>query len=565
MDRRLHLLIWLLPALAACTPAVNPMTRVTSWHYTSEEVAGAAADVDLSAWTEAAPWQLPQGEGVLWLRTEIELPRTTTPQAVMVSMLAAHEVYWDGQLLGRSGKVGLQASSEVPGRIRELHPLPAQLAGSGKHQIALRLSTWRAGFLPANRFYGVVVGDQRALAEGPLRAALWPAACSGALVIGGLFFLSLGLADRQRSADRLFGLLCLSAAAQAGAESVRLWLDYPYDWHFARLLAIFAFAWLTGTLLVLFVSRITNTARPGRWVALAAASSLLTALLLAGWDPKTLAVLVIHLVIAFGLALVGIRRRSRGALLIATGIAACLALFLSNPLGFLDLPLFVGEGLLVLALAIAHSLQSRQQRRAHDEAQLTAVRLELELLKRYLNPHSLMNSLNSLAEVFESEPERAGSAIEALAHEVRTLGRMADQRFVTVAEELALCRAHLEVMGLRHDRRFELEAEVEGDRRIPPAIFHTLVENALTHGAAAVARRPLRLSQALQGPDLVYRFEAPTAPPASPTAPPGGGLRYIEARLGESYGERWNLHHGEARPTAEIPTWITTITVPATP
>ena len=52
-------------------------------------------------------------------------------------------------------------------------------------------------------------------------------------------------------------------------------------------------------------------------------------------------------------------------------------------------------------------------------------------------------------------------------------------------EELSMCRAHLQIMGFRKHACFELKTEgIEGTEKIPPAIFHTLIENGLTHGYA---------------------------------------------------------------------------------
>ena len=87
---------------------------------------------------------------------------------------------------------------------------------------------------------------------------------------------------------------------------------------------------------------------------------------------------------------------------------------------------------------------------------------------------------------------------------------------------------------------------------VPPAVFHTLVENAMTHGASGT----LRLSSTRDGNRVRYVFEAP-APHDDETPQPGGGTRYIEARLREAWGNAWSFRQGRSgeiwRAELEVP------------
>jgi LytS/YehU family sensor histidine kinase len=117
---------------------------------------------------------------------------------------------------------------------------------------------------------------------------------------------------------------------------------------------------------------------------------------------------------------------------------------------------------------------------------------------------------------------------------------MSTQRLVTAADELRLCRSHLANMSLRKDVAYELEVDgVAGEREVPPAVFHTLVENAITHGADA-KRVTMRLSASTSGDRVRYVFESPAGDDEEASTA-GTGTRYIEARLREVWGSAWTF------------------------
>ncbi|MEL6968588.1 MAG: hypothetical protein AAFO02_00355 [Bacteroidota bacterium] len=48
-----------------------------------------------------------------------------------------------------------------------------------------------------------------------------------------------------------------------------------------------------------------------------------------------------------------------------------------------------------------------------------------------------------------------------------------------------LGRKYLAIMGFRREAKFQLLTDgISGEEQIPPAVFHTLIENGLTHGFA---------------------------------------------------------------------------------
>jgi LytS/YehU family sensor histidine kinase len=191
----------------------------------------------------------------------------------------------------------------------------------------------------------------------------------------------------------------------------------------------------------------------------------------------------------------------------------------------------------------AFALQLRRERREARQARLTAARLEIELLKKSVQPHFLMNTLTALAQTVEENPARAVKLIEDLADEFRRLAAMAGEKQIPLARELDLCRAHLGVMRARTDVEWKLDAEgVDETAAVPPALFLTLIENGFSHQRARKGANTFTL-RAAAGPNGVrYTFRSPGTITATPGRAEGGtGLRYVRARLEESFPGAWQL------------------------
>jgi LytS/YehU family sensor histidine kinase len=136
--------------------------------------------------------------------------------------------------------------------------------------------------------------------------------------------------------------------------------------------------------------------------------------------------------------------------------------------------------------------------------------------------------------------------IDDLAAEFRSLARFSGEKQVLIGEELALCRAHLGVMSARTDLVWTLEAEgIDEAASVPPALFLTLIENGFTHqrhrkGATTFTLRAERI-----GDGVRYVFVSPGIISAEIARAGGGtGLRYVCARLEESFHDAWKLTQG---------------------
>jgi hypothetical protein len=242
------------------------------------------------------------------------------------------------------------------------------------------------------------------------------------------------------------------------------------------------------------------------------------------------------------------RRRSISAGLAAACLALSLGLYARNPIDFARTHLLVT--LLPTLLGFMGSLATmvRRERRAMHEAKLTAARLEIDLLKKSLQPHFLMNTLTTLAQVVEEEPKVAVRLIDDLAVEFRSLAAIAGLKRIPLARELELCEAHLRVMTVRTEKPWRLETTgVDPTANVPPALFLTLIENGFSHQRAQDGATTFKLRAEAAGPGVRYTFFSPGSVSRAPEGrrQAGMGLRYVRIRLEEGWPARWHLAQRE--------------------
>jgi signal transduction histidine kinase len=124
------------------------------------------------------------------------------------------------------------------------------------------------------------------------------------------------------------------------------------------------------------------------------------------------------------------------------------------------------------------------QVREHELRQLAAS-AQLAALRAQIHPHFLFNSLNSIAQLITTDPEKAEACVERLAEIFRYMLRGSSGEFVPLAEELKFVEAYLEIEKARFGDEIDVQERVDDNVRhvlLPSLILQPLVENAVKHG-----------------------------------------------------------------------------------
>ena len=141
----------------------------------------------------------------------------------------------------------------------------------------------------------------------------------------------------------------------------------------------------------------------------------------------------------------------------------------------------------LLALIGYHQYWQRVLSLQHRERELVelAATAQLAALRAQINPHFLFNSLNSIAQLIRTDPDRAEACVERLAEMFRYVLRHREEDFVPLADELEMACAYLDIERARFGDRLHVETHIDSPslrHLIPSLVLQPLVENAVKHG-----------------------------------------------------------------------------------
>jgi hypothetical protein len=505
-----------------------------------DDPAWSAPAFDDSGWQEMHWSAIDPQQRLLWVRVHVSLPAidlAAGPTNLNVSALASYEAYWNGARIAHNGMPAADKQHETPGLIDTQFQIPPQLLRPGDNVLALRMSSFHARRMLAMPMQYLALERGRDVHLFLVLSRLPVVAASGALLLGMLYFGAMYVSDRRDRGSALLSLLSLSVLGQLGAEMARLF-GFEYPWQILRLEAILGFAALSGILLVLYVLQRFARLRRGPVITILLGVMIPGIALTPGFDGKTAVATLVPMLFALVAAGTGVAARVPGARGVGVAIVLVLGSFALAPARFLDETYYLAATAFLLFLFAQQVMALRRAQTGREAAQLHSVRLELELLKRQIHPHFLMNTLTALSELIESDPKAGVAMIEALGDEMRALALASGESTISMAAELELCRAHLKVMGFRKEQAFTLVASnVNLEARVPPGVFHTLIENAFSHNDLSNGAEFVLEEAAGADGRRVYRLRSPLTV-ASAGTEDGQGHAYVRARLREAFGDR---------------------------
>ncbi len=270
---------------------------------------------------------------------------------------------------------------------------------------------------------------------------------------------------------------------------------------------------------------------------------LATAITLPGFDARSAAVLLLSLLASAALLLRAQGEAGERWPILALALAGIMALLVASG-AFLDGPYFLLLAVLMGFLLLRHAAHLGALDQHNALLREERARLALQLLQRGIQPHWLMNTLTCLQELIEQAPPRASRLVQSLAEQFDHLRESSQRPLVSLQDELALCRNHLDIVSLALDRPLTLQVEGENVAlSLPPGVLHAQIENALTHaGAQACAEQPFQLR--IHRHMHAYILDLHCARGNGMHRGSGTGTRYIEASLAAAYPAGWRFSQG---------------------
>lgn len=486
---------------------------------------------------------VPQGQ-VFWSRTKIDIlkaPASLEPYGLRLEVYAEYEVFWDGVLIGKNGNPGQEAILPPEGELWTTFSIPTHLAHEGEHVMALRLSNY---YFPDHvGIYDLKIDNYHDLLTERLLQNSYMHVFAGAFLVASLYFLFLFLGNKKEYPALIFSISCFLFFCLTMTHFVRTTLPIHYSLHVIRLEIITSLMFGISLLIPLYFS--IQFPYPKSKIFMGVYTGILIYIFISKhhfFDFTILSMVICLWVFSFGIAAFGIYKKTKGALLVLLTLLLCL--FIGYSVSF-NIGLFTGFSLVLLNMLYLLSLRIKEQRLAYENSLVQSTRLRLELLKKNIQPHFLMNTLTSLIDWIEEAPKKGVLFIEALVKEFDLLNQIENQTLIPITQEIELCRAHLEIMEYRKEVSYIWEEEgIDPGQKIPPGILHTLLENGITHSVPSEGNRiTFKLIFESNSDYKCYSFLTFAIPVGQEEkkGKDGTGLRYIKARLTESYQERWEL------------------------
>lgn len=332
---------------------------------------------------------------VFWSRTKIDILKTSEvlhPYGVRPYIYGEYEVFWDGVLIGKNGNPGREEELGPEGKMWLSFSIPSQLTKKGEHLLAIRSSIH---YFPDHAgMFKLMLDEYDYLLTDPLRETLYMHVFAGVFLITSIYFLFLFLTDKKEYPTLIFSICCFLFFVLNLVESFTSYRPIHYSIHHVRLEVIIALTFGISFLIPLYFSLYFPF--PKRKFVLIIYAVILVFLFSVHHNFTSFTIRSMALsmwLISFGIVVFGVYKKVKGARLVLLTLIPSILLpfFISY-----DANLFLGFSFTLLGMFYLLSLSIKEQKLAYENTLVQSTRLRLELLKKNIQPHFLMNTLTSL-------------------------------------------------------------------------------------------------------------------------------------------------------------------------
>lgn len=478
------------------------------------------------------------------------------PLGLQINAFGAFEVYWDGILVGKNGQMAQSGHAEIQGTETTYYQIPEPLAKLGKHVVTV-IGT-QSEMSASQRGIDVKLENYLQLLRLPIIIMSFMNLMAGAFLIAAIYYFFLYInSSRREITVLLFGIICLLFFSLLIMEYIKFYITIPYTQFYLRLEII---GWLTFAiaLLVPWYFMLQFSLKKKRLFLLVLFIVLVAIYILNyhHYDISAIRISYAMWLATMLIAIYAVFKKVKGGFIVVLGLVAS---WIVNWFLLYDFGLFISFTIIVLCMLYLHTISAKAIEEAHDASLLLSSRLQLELIKKNIQPHFLRNTLTSLIDWVEESPQQGVVFIRALADEFDIMNSISEDTLIPIRQEIELCQKHLQVMSFRKEVCYDWEENgIDEAETIPPAILHTIIENGITHSL-----RPeegcivFRLSFTKE--DRYKQYTLLTLAKnrqKKKDRSNGTGFKYIKARLDESYGKNWSFDS-----SAVEEGWLTTIKI----
>lgn len=513
--------------------------------------------VNINSLPDSSNWQpiniyeygYPENE-YFWLEAIVNLNGNTREADNLVikidGLSTRYKLFWDEFLTGQNGTFGEFNSPDIA--FKTFYISPSQ-ASAGKHKIRLLIhnneprKTWRD--------IAITFGYHTSILFGRDEYYAFQIGSAGVYLTAALICFALFWGGSRHRGYLIFAAISILSGIQFIKFPLIDYLDlstttYLNSIYYGNMLTI-AF-WILFALFILNVYKI-----PGRRLLLT--FLILLSIIPLFFEPSYYLFTIRYYVLSLsllGALFYAFIKNIKGSL--AAFIGTLILLFpLGDILAGIQLPQYIESApdiLFVFFIILAMSQQVREDYRLHEEALRMAHNLEKELLRKNIQPHFLMNTLQSIKSYIREKPNEAIVFIQALAEEFRLINKIALDAMIPVSTEIELCRTHLQLMSFRKEVEYTLNTQISApEENIPPMIFHTLIENGLTHAFENGESGSFTIEQSVNSDEIKYSISnngtrlKTLANKTKDQIEEGLGLKFVRSRLEENLSGNYEFDY----------------------
>jgi hypothetical protein len=502
----------------------------------------------------------PQEDQIFWSKTDVEIlvePENLKQYGIILNQHGEYEAFWDGELIYKNGDPTNSLHSDKKGKMISAFIIPKNLLTKGKHKLIIRKSIHY--HLDTHHFSYFYIADYEQLLQGDIKDIVFVHIFAGMFLMAALYFLFLFLSNRKSFATLIFSINCFLFFLLIIFEYMRSYIDIHYSYHHTRLEIIGIITFLISLLTPLYFS--LQFKFPYRAKIMLLFTAVLVFIFIReheNHDSTAYNMVVFMWYISLAIVIYGVFKKMNGSKIVL--ISLLPSIYFHQGINF-DISIHIGFSVILLGMFYILSLRTKEQRLAYENSLVQSTRLKLELLKKSIQPHFLMNTLTSLIDWVEEAPDKGVLFIEALAEEFDVLNQVENETLIPISQEIKLCKSHISIMKFRKEIDYFWEDEGINEnieQLIPPAVIHTLLENSITHCLPSNDNKlGFKLIAFTTDQTQEYTFVTyGKVRNQQKNTSDGTGFKYIKARLTESYGDDWEF---TSEPINEG--WKNTITI----
>ncbi|MEZ5070742.1 MAG: histidine kinase [Bacteroidales bacterium] len=193
---------------------------------------------------------------------------------------------------------------------------------------------------------------------------------------------------------------------------------------------------------------------------------------------------------------------------------------------------------------LAISVKWIRAERSKLELEKELVENKMAFLQTQISPHFFMNTLNNIHALVDIDTGEAKEAIIKLSRLMDYMLYESQTPLVDLKRELDFLANYVELMRLRYPAEVDIRLDLPGtvpERKIPPILTISFVENAFQHGISYEAPSFVHIGIGLEEDRFRFRLRNSIHPDRPRRAHSGIGMENTRHRLDLLYGKAYDL------------------------